>query len=65
MIDKNLTTEQIEDYYEKLISKFKQDPKWELKQEFGKMLMRNVNDFTIDERNRYKELKKLLNEDNK
>lgn len=54
------TSKQIEDYCQKLISKLKKDPKWELQQEFGKMLMRHINSFTKEERIRYKELKRLL-----
>ena len=54
------TPEQIEEYYQKLITKFKQDPKWELQQEFGRMLMRHIDSFTEEERNRYEELKELL-----
>jgi hypothetical protein len=54
------TPEQIEEYYQKLIDKFKQDPKWELRQEFGGMLMRHIDSFTPQERNRYEELKQLL-----
>ena len=57
------TPEEIEAYSQKLIAKLKQDPKWELKQEFGKMLMRHINSFTLDERNRYEELKRLLGEE--
>jgi hypothetical protein len=54
------TPEQIEGYCQKLIAKFKQDPKWELQQEFGRMLMRHIDSFTEEERNRYEELKRLL-----
>ena len=44
------TPEQIEGYCQKLIEKFKQDPKWELQQEFGRMLMRHIDSFTEEER---------------
>jgi len=50
----------METYCQELISKFKQDPKWELQQEFGKMLMRPITSFTEQERSRYEELKELL-----
>lgn len=30
-----------ENYYNKLLAKFKQDPKFELMQEYGKLLMRS------------------------
>lgn len=54
------TKEQTDDYLNKLVAKFKKDPKWELQQEFGKMLMRHINTFTPDELARYNELKELL-----
>jgi len=47
-------------YFEKLLNKFKQDPQYELKQEFGKMLMRHIDSYTPAERKRYDELKKIL-----
>jgi replication fork clamp-binding protein CrfC len=52
--------EQIEEYCQKLIAKFKQEPNWELQQEFGRMLMRHIDSFTEEERNRYDELKRIL-----
>ena len=54
------TPKQIEDYCQKLIEKFKQDPKYELRQELGKMLQRNIDSFTNEEMNRYNELILLL-----
>jgi len=51
---------EMEQYMQKLIEKFKQDPKWELQQEFGRMLMRNIDSFTNEERFRYEQLKELL-----
>jgi HKD family nuclease len=54
------THEQINEYCQKLIAKFKQDQKWELQQEFGRMLMRHIDSFTEEERKRYEELKRLL-----
>jgi len=54
------TPEQIEGYHQKLIEIFKQDPKWELRQELGRMLMRHIDSFTEDERKRYDELIVLL-----
>ena len=59
-MSKEPTEQEKEKYFESLISKFKQDPKWELKQEFGKMLMRHIDSFTTEERKRYDELKLLL-----
>ena len=56
------TPEQIEGYCQKLIAEFKKNPNWELRQEFGTMLMRHINSFTKEERDRYEELKRLLNE---
>jgi len=52
--------EQIEAYCQKLMAKLKQEPNWELRQEFGTMLMRHINSFTEEEKNRYEELKRLL-----
>jgi len=54
------TPEQIEEYCQKLIAKLKQEPNWELQQEFGRMLMRHIDSFTTEERDRYEELKRLL-----
>lgn len=54
------TPEQMEDYYQKLITKFKKDPQYELQQEFGRMLLRHIDSFTDQERIRYEELKSLL-----
>lgn len=45
---------------QRLLDKFKQDPQYELKQEFGRMLMRHINSFTPEERKRYDELKTIL-----
>jgi uncharacterized membrane-anchored protein YjiN (DUF445 family) len=56
------TPEQIENYYQNLISKFKQDPKWELQQEFGRMLMLHIDDLSENQRARYEELKTLIKE---
>ena len=52
--------EEMDSYLEKLIAKLKQDPKWELQQEFGRMLLRHIDSFTEAERIRYEELKQLL-----
>jgi hypothetical protein len=45
---------------EKLLAKFKEDPQYELKLEFGMLLMKHINDFTPAERKRYDELKQIL-----
>ena len=52
--------EEMDSYLEKLIAKLKQDPKWELQQEFGRMLLRHIDSLTESERIRYEELKQLL-----
>lgn len=57
---KEPTHDELEAYYERLINKFKQDPQWELKQEYGRMLMRHINSFTPEERKRYDELGEIL-----
>lgn len=54
------TEQEIEDYCNKLITKFKKDPNWELQQEFGQLLMIHINDFTPEQRKRYDELKLIL-----
>jgi len=54
------TPEQMEDYCQKLITKFKKDPQWELQQEFGRMLLRHIDSFTDQEKIRYEELRRLL-----
>jgi hypothetical protein len=54
------TDEELEQYMKSLIQKFKKDPKWELRQEFGTMLMRHIDSFTNEERVRYEQLKELL-----
>jgi len=59
-MDKEHTPEEIENYCQKLMAKMKQEPNWELRQEFGTMLMRHINSFTKEERDRYEELKRLL-----
>ena len=50
----------LKNYLDDLLNKFKQDPQYELKQEFGRLLMRNIGSFTKEELFRYEELKKLL-----
>lgn len=57
---KELTVEKYEDYCEKLLNKFKEDHLFELKQEFGMMLFKHIDDFTPQELERYNELKELL-----
>lgn len=53
---------QYEAYYSQLITKLKAtNPNWELTQEFGRMLMRHIDSFTPEERKRYEELIKILN----
>ena len=54
------TEQEIEDYCNKFLDKFKQDPQYELKLEFGKFLLRHINDLSPDERIRYDELKSQL-----
>jgi len=57
---KEPTEQEKKDYFDKLLNKFKQEPLFEIEQEFGRMLMRHIDSYTIDERIRYEELKKLL-----
>ncbi len=57
---KQPSEEELKNYYDKLLEKFKKDPQYELKQEFGRMLMKHIDDFTTEELTRYNELKELL-----
>jgi hypothetical protein len=57
---KKHTDEKIEACYQKLLNRFKQDPLFELRQEFGMMLFKHIDDFTPQELKRYNELKELL-----
>lgn len=45
---------------QKLLSRLKQDPQFDLMQEYGKLLMRHIDSFTPEERNRYDELTEIL-----
>jgi len=54
------TRKQKEEYYEKLPTRFKQDSQYDLKLEFGRMLMRNITTYSHSEMLRYDELKELL-----
>jgi len=54
------TQQEIDDYCNSMMEKFKQDPQWELQQEFGRLLMRHIDSFTPEERKRYDELKAIL-----
>lgn len=58
--NKEPTPEELAEYYATLINKFKQEPDWELQQEFGRMLLRHIDSYTPEERKRYDELKVLL-----
>ena len=58
---KKPSKQEIESYMEKLLDKFKQDPQFELQQEFGRLLMIHIDDFTPEQRKRYDELKEILN----
>ena len=56
--------DQMESYLARILAKMKQDPKHELRQEFGRMLMRHINSFTPQELARYHELQQLLKDEN-
>ena len=49
-----------EEQAQKLLNKLKQDPNFELMQEYGRLLMKHINSFTPEERRRYDEFKELL-----
>lgn len=57
---KEVSPEQFEKYCQELLDKLKQYPQYELHQEFGRLLLRHIDSFTAEERNRYEELKQLL-----
>ena len=52
--------EEMRAYYDKLLAKFKQDPYFDQKQEYGRLLMIHVNDFTPQQRIRFDELHDFL-----
>lgn len=54
------TEEQLNSYFDKLLSKLKQDPQYELRQELGNMLMRHISTFSEKELDRYNELLEIL-----
>lgn len=55
-------TDQVEASLNKqTLSNLQQDPDYELMQEFGKLLMRDVSSLTSKEKKRYDELRNLLN----
>ena len=56
------TEQELEDYYNKLIAKFKKEAYWEERQEFGRLLMIHINDFTPEQRKRYDELMIILSQ---
>lgn len=59
--EKEPTEEEIETYCQNIISKLKQeDSQYELKVEFGKLLMIHIDDFTPSQRKRYEELKSQI-----
>jgi len=49
-----------EQYFQRILTKLKQDPLFDLRQEFGQLLMRRIDSFSEDELKRYNELKELL-----
>jgi hypothetical protein len=53
--------DEINDYFNNLLVKLRaKDPQFEERIEFGKLLMKHIDDFTPDERKRYDELKQSL-----
>jgi hypothetical protein len=59
---KEPTEQEMKDYCDKLLNKFRQDPQYELQQELGRFLIRHIDDLTLTERKRYDELIILLTE---
>lgn len=54
------TPEQVEAYSQKLLAKFKLDPYFDQKQEYGRLLMIHIDDFTPQQLLRYNELGEFL-----
>jgi len=54
---------EMELYLEIISGIMKKDPQYELKVEFGKLLLRHIDSFTPEERGRYDELKSILTKD--
>lgn len=48
------------DQLNKILDRLKQDPLFELRQEFGQFLLRHIDSLSIEERKRYDELKSIL-----
>ena len=60
-MSKEPTKQEVADYCEKMIIKLKaKDSLFDLKVEFGRLLMIHINDFTPEQRKRYDELKEIL-----
>ncbi len=53
-------TQENENAAQRLLKRLQSEPLAEERQEFGKMLMRHIDDLTPKERKRYNELKELL-----
>ena len=54
--------EEIEAGLNKILDRLKQDPLFELKKEYGTLLMKHIDDLTPTERARYNELHDILME---
>jgi hypothetical protein len=52
--------EKFEQAAQKLLNKLKQNPDFDLMQEYGRMLMRPIDSFTPKEKQRYDELTRIL-----
>lgn len=60
-VNNNLNKEETEEYFKDILNKMKaKDSQFELNVEYGKLLMKNINNFTENELKRYKELEQLL-----
>lgn len=61
--ENNMWSPEQEKAAEKLLERLKQDPLYDIRQEFGMMLFRHIDSFSPEERSRYEELKNLLKEE--
>lgn len=53
-------SDKTEQYLNGLLARLRQDPLFDLRQEFGKLLMRHIYTLSESELKRYNELKELL-----
>lgn len=61
--NEQISEEKMDEYFKQMLNKLKaKDPQFEDRIEFGKLLMKHINDLTPEERKRYDELNESLKE---